>query len=111
MTQTQLNKNSSQKATQEAIDICYRGRAREYFSMGLGSVLFADGLADAGADILERIASVITTRDFNEFSLLEVVGGATIGYIAIRARNWKDRTLRAIASDLNESYHQNLNVP
>jgi len=101
-----IDEMSNQEAVQEAINSTSRGRIRDYFAMGLGVCLFADGFADLGADILERVASITTTRNFNLYSALELVIGVGIAYFGIRAINKKEVGLKYLATSLNEHYVQ-----
>src|SRR3989338_2309467 len=78
-----VDEMSNQEAVQEAINSTSRGRMRDYSAMGFGAVLFADGFADLGTDILERVASVTTTRDFDLYSALELAIGVGIAYLGI----------------------------
>ena len=67
---------SNKEVIQKTINFIHQsGKIRDYFAMGLGSVLFAEGFADLGADILEGIASITTKRDFDLYSALELVVG------------------------------------
>ena len=97
---------SDRESIQEAINSTFRGRRRDYFAMGLGTVLFVDGVADCGAEILERITSVVTNRDFDLYTFLEIVAGAGIAYLGIRARNKREASLKSLATSLNEHYTQ-----
>ncbi len=103
---SRVNEMSNQEAVQEAINSTSRGRIRDYFSMGLGTVLLADSFADLGTDILERVSSVTTTRDFDLYSALELSIGVGIAYLGIRARNKKEAVLKSLATSLNEHYVQ-----
>jgi len=104
--ETKVDEMTNQEAVQEAINSTSRGRIRDYFSMGLGVALFADGFADLGADILERVASVVTTRDFNLYSAIELGIGVGLAYLGVRARNKKEASLKSLANSLNEHYVQ-----
>ena len=101
-----VDEMTNQQAVQEAINSTSRGSIRDYFAMSLGTVLFVDGIADCGAEILERVASVATTRDFNLYSVLEMVAGAAIAYLGIRSRNKKETALKSLATSLNKHYVQ-----
>jgi hypothetical protein len=101
---SRVNEMSNQEAVQEAINSTSRGRIRDYFAMGLGTVLFADGVIDCGAKILERITSVATNRDFNLYTVLEIAVGAGIAYLGIRANNKKEAGLKSLATSLNDHY-------
>ena len=103
---SRVNEMSNQEAVQEAINSTSRGRIRDYFAMGLGVPLFADGIANCGAEILERVASVTTNRDFNLYTVLEIIAGAGIAYLGIRARNKKEAGLKSLATSLNKHYVQ-----
>lgn len=101
-----VNKMSNQEAVQEAINSTSRGSIREYVAMGLGLGLFLDGAGDGVAEILERIASVATTRDFNLYTVLEIAAGIGITYAGIRASNKREARLKSLATSLNKQYVQ-----
>ena len=102
--ETKVDGMTNQEVVKEAIDSTSKGGIRDYFSMGLGAVLFAEGFADLGADILERVASVATTRDFDLYSALELGIGVGLVYLGVRARNKREASLKSLADSLNEHY-------
>lgn len=103
---SRVDEMNNQEAVQEAINSTSRGNTRDYFFIGLGTLLFANGIGDCEAEILEKIASVTTTRNFNIYSILEVIAGTGILYLGLRAKNKREAGLKSLATSLNKHYVQ-----
>jgi|SRR3989344_2623947 len=105
ISKTKVGEMSNQEVIQEIINNSSRGITR-YAVIGLGSILGSEGGADCGAKILEKFFSMATTRDFNLYSVSEMVIGAGMIYFGAKVISRKDAQLKSIATSLNKHYIQ-----
>lgn len=101
---SEVDDMSTKEVIKKTIEHTYkRGRIRNYFVIGLGCALSADGFADCGVEVLERIYSVTTNRNFDIFSILELLAGVGMVYFGVKSKNKKDAIIKSLATSLNEN--------
>ena len=105
VSKTKVKEISNQEVIQEIINDNYKGTTR-YSLIVLGPILASEGYADCGAKILEKVFSIATNRNFNFYSILELVIGSGMIYLGAKAISRKDTQLKSIATSLNKYYVQ-----
>jgi len=97
--ETQADSMSNHEVIKDAISSTKRGQIRDWFLLGLGLSLTSIG----SMDILEKYITN-TTKDFNEFSLLEIGVGLFSTYISCKSIEKRQNNLKYLTNSLNNHY-------
>ncbi len=101
--ETQADSMSNHEVIKDAISSTKRGQIRDWFLLGLGLSLTSIGSMDISSNILEKYITN-TTKDFNEFSLLEIGVGLFSTYISCKSIEKRQNNLKYLTNSLNNHY-------